>query len=74
MTKKVMLIALLALAIVATCAMAWDTTIAANTWNTSMGGNYSCNESILSQECKMLKDEDLEGMYEGLTLIRIGND
>ena len=74
MTNRIMLIALLAVAIIATCAMAWDGVVAANTWNVSMGGNYSCNESILYQECKMLEDEDLEGMYKGLTFIGNSHD
>ena len=69
-----MLIALLAVAIVAACVMAWDGVVAANTWNVSMGGNYSCNESILSQECVMLEDDKLQGMYKDLEFIGNAND
>ena len=74
MTNKFMIIALLVVSIGGICVIAWDNTIAINTWNVSMGGNYKCNESILHQECKMLDDENLTGMYKGLTFIGGPND
>ena len=69
MTNRFMIIALLIFSIGGISVIAWDNTIAVNTWNVTIDGNQKCNESILSQECEMLENKDLEGMYKGLTLI-----
>ena len=74
MTNKFIIIATLVVMIGGICVIAWENVVATNTWNTSMGGNYKCNESVLSPDCVMLENKELKGMYEGLTFIGNVND
>lgn len=66
MKKFLMMIIMVTVALLTI--VVWDVYVAGGETYVARGGNVMCNKSILASECWMLEAEDLQGMYEGLTL------